>query len=402
MSGLEVLAVVLMAAQVVFTIQVWSNIRYALQKYKRVRQYSPETALIVPCRGLDDAFEENIRSFLMQDYEPYTVLFVVEDESDAAYGVLRRVIEEYRPQTRARKVCVLAAGKAAGCSQKLHNLVFACRAVDESTDVLAFADSDACIGPQWLRHLVYPLRESQTAKNGAATGYRWFVPKTNNWATLALSGMNAKIAQLLGNTRFNLAWGGSMAIRRELFYQLQLEQIWSSALSDDLSLSAAVSKAGLKIVFVPACMSASYESVSWKELWEFGRRQFLITRVYRPKMWFFGLFSSLFSVLGLWGGAAAAVWTLCGPQPSWILIAWPLVFAFCQWLRAFLRQRMIGRLLEKDRPLLRAASRADLMLFWFFSILLLGVVASSAVGTTLCWRGIRYRLRGPTQVEVLP
>jgi hypothetical protein len=84
------------------------------------------------------------------------------------------------------------------------------------------------------------------------------------------------------------------------------------------------------------------------------------------------------------------------------LIAWPLVFAFCQWLRAFLRQRMIGRLLEKDRPLLRAASRADLMLFWFFSILLLGVVASSAVGTTLCWRGIRYRLRGPTQVEVLP
>ncbi|HOL89101.1 MAG TPA: glycosyltransferase [Anaerohalosphaeraceae bacterium] len=402
MSGLEILAAVLMAAQIVFTIQVINNTRYALQKYRRVREFRTKAAVIVPCRGLDDAFEENIRSFFLQDYEPYLLLFVVEDEQDPAYPVLKQLMEQCRPQSRANNVRLLTAGRASGCSQKLHNLLFAVRQADADTQVLAFADSDACVGPNWLSHLVYPLRDSQAAKNGAATGYRWFVPKTPNWATLTLSAVNAKIAQLLGNTRFNLAWGGSMAIRVDTFRRLNLEQVWASALSDDLSLSEAVAKAGLKIAFVPACMSASYESVSWKELWEFGRRQFLITRVYRPRMWLFGFFSSVFAVFGLWGGVAAAVWTLRTGRPSWILLLWPAVFAFCQWLHAFLRQRMIGRLLEKDWDRLKPAARADLALFWLFSIILLGVIAASAVGRTLIWRGIRYRLRGPMRVEILP
>jgi len=119
-------------------------------------------------------------------------------------------------------------------------------------------------------------------------------------------------------------------------------------------------------------------------------------------MWLFGFFSSVFAVFGLWGGVAAAVWTLRTGRPSWILLLWPAVFAFCQWLHAFLRQRMIGRLLEKDWDRLKPAARADLALFWLFSIILLGVIAASAVGRTLIWRGIRYRLRGPMRVEILP
>lgn len=402
MNGLEIFAAALMAAQAVFTVQVINNVRYALQKYRRSRQVRMRAAVIVPCRGLDDAFEENIRSFFLQDYEPYGLRFVVEDEADPAYAELKRLIEKYQPESRARDVQLLVAGRASGCSQKLHNLLCAVRNIDADTQVLAFADSDACVGPDWLSHLVYPLRDSQAAKNGAATGYRWFVPKSNNWATLTLSAVNAKIAQMLGNTRFNLAWGGSMAIRTDTFRRLNLEQIWSSALSDDLSLSAAVIQAGLKIAFVPACMSASYESVTWKELWEFGRRQFLITRVYRPKMWLFGLFSVVFAVFGLWGGAAAAIWTLRMENPSWIVISWPVMFGGCQWLHAFLRQRMIGKLLEKDRENLKPAARADLAFFWLFSMILLAVVAASAAGNTLTWRGIRYQLKGPSRVEILP
>lgn len=401
MSGLEITAAVFIAAQVIFTIQVINNSRYALQKYRRIRSWRAKAAVIVPCRGLDDAFEENIRSLLRQDYEPYTLLFIVEDAADPAYAVLSRLIESGHGASKARDVRILTAGRATGCSQKLHNLLYGCRHIDADTQVLAFADSDACVGSNWLSHLVYPLRDSQKEKNGASTGYRWFVPKTFNWATLTLSAVNAKIAQMLGNTRFNLAWGGSMAVRVDTFRRLNLEKIWSSALSDDLSLSEAVVKAGMKIAFVPACMSASYESVRWKELWEFGRRQFLITRIYRPKMWLFGLFSSVFAVFGLWGGAVAAIWTFRTVHSSWIVASWPVVFAFCQWSHAFLRQMMIGRLLEKDRERLKPAARADLALFWLFAILLLMLVVSSAVGNTLTWRGIRYRLKGPDRVEIL-
>lgn len=402
MNGLEIVAIILIAAQIIFTIQVINNARYALDKYRRPRQlYRPKTALIVPCKGIDETFEENILSFFAQDYDAYTLFLVVQDQQDPAWPVLSRLIEQQGGQSRARDIRLLVAGRTRQCSQKLHNLLYACRQIDPDTEVLAFADSDACIGPQWLGHLVYSFRQSQREQVGSATGYRWFVPKAPNFATLTLSAVNAKIAQLLGNTRFNLAWGGSMAIRVDTFRRLQLDRIWASALSDDLSLSAAVSKAHLKIRFIPACMVASYESMTWNQFWEFGRRQFVITRIYRPKMWLFGLFSAFFAVFGLWGGIAAAVWTPIGPDPSIALIAWPIVFLLAQWLHAFLRQRTVGILLEKDKARMKPAARADLALFWLFSIILLVILLSSAVGRTIRWRGIRYRLNSPTDIEII-
>jgi len=71
--------------------------------------------------------------------------------------------------------------------------------------------------------------------------------------------LNAKIAQQLGNTRFNQAWGGSMAIRVDVFRKVGLDKIWPKVLSDDLSLTYAVKKAGMKLAFVPTCLVASYE-----------------------------------------------------------------------------------------------------------------------------------------------
>lgn len=399
---LEIIAVILIAAQILFTVQIINNVRYALKKVRKDRTgYRPQCALIVPCKGLDENFEENILSFYRQEYENYTLFFVVEDPEDPAYPVLRRLKDRQAGKSPGPQVRLLVAGKSRQSSQKLHNLLYAVEHIGPDTEILAFADSDACASPQWLSHIVYPLRESHKNKTGASTGYRWFVPKRNNFATLALSAVNAKVAQMLGNTRFNLAWGGSMAIRVDTFRRLGLDRIWAHALSDDLSLSAAVTKARLKIMYVPACMSASYEAVSWSRFWEFARRQFVITRVYRPKMWLFGLFSAVFAVGGLWGGIAAAGWTVSCPEPSMWLLAWPMVFGGCQWLHAFLRQRMIGILLEKEKAALRPAAWADLGLFWFFSIILLGILISSAFGSTIQWRGIRYRLRGPAEIEIL-
>jgi ceramide glucosyltransferase len=402
MSGLEIFALIVMAAQVIFTIQVINNARYALKKYNLAREkHRPKVALIIPCKGLDDALEQNILSFFAQEYSDYCLFLVVQEPDDPACPILTRLIEQQQGRTQAKGVRLLIAGRTAQSSQKLHNLLFAYRQIDPDTKILVFADSDACVGPQWLSHIVYPIRDKYKDENGASTGYRWFVPKASNFASLALSALNAKVAQLLGNTRFNLTWGGSMAIRVDTFRRLRLDQIWACALSDDLSLSAAVSKAKLKIRFIPACMVASYESMSWKEFWEFGRRQFVITRIYRPKMWLFGVFSAFFAVFGLWGGIAALAWTLASPQPSPVLITWPILFALAQWLHAFLRQRTIGILLEKDRAQMKQATRADLLLFWLFSILMLAILISSAVGNTIRWRGIRYRLNSPTDIKIL-
>jgi cellulose synthase/poly-beta-1,6-N-acetylglucosamine synthase-like glycosyltransferase len=379
--------------------QAHKHYRYSVKKYKRgYSWYRPRTVLIVPCKGLDLSFQQNITSFFEQDYDNYLLWFVVGDESDPAYGELCQLKNRLSQSSKAQDVQVFVAGQGQTCSQKIHNLLYCYEKISDDIDVLAFADSDICIRSYWLRHLVYPLRKT---KHGAASGYRWFIPEKNNLASLALSATNAKVAQLLGNTHFNQAWGGSMAIRVEVFRELGLDKIWPKALSDDLSLSIAVKKAGLIVVFVPACLVASYEATTWRKLFEFARRQFLITRVSAPKTWWFGLGSGIFSILGIWAGAGLAIYAGTIQNENLPLFAAvPAVFFVSQLIRAILRQRMAGKLLEHERRAMRAACAADILAFWLWSLLMLFLIISSAFGRTICWRGIRYKLLGPNEIIV--
>ncbi|UCE99384.1 MAG: glycosyltransferase family 2 protein [Planctomycetota bacterium] len=391
------IALALILSQLLFVIQTYRNYRYALKKYKKDRSgYQPRTVLIIPCKGWDLDFPKNITSFFNLDYENYLLWFVVADESDPAYDELCKLKDQLTQNSKAQDVQIFVAGKGQTCSQKIHNLLYCYERIGDDVEIMAFADSDICINSDWLSHIVYPLRQ---AKNGVASGYRWFIPKKNNPASLALSALNAKVAQLLGNTHFNQAWGGSMAIRLDVFRRLGLDKLWPNALSDDLSLSYAVKKAGMKVAFVPACLVASYESTTWGRLFEFCRRQFLITRVSAPAAWWFGLFSSLYSVLGLWGTAGLAVYAAGIAENLLLLTAVPILFFAGQASRAILRQRMISKLLEKDFPKMKAACAADIFLFWVWSLLLLLFIVSSAFGRTIQWRGIRYKLYGPFAVH---
>jgi ceramide glucosyltransferase len=394
------IALAAIISQLLFLLQTYSNYHYALAKYKKKRLWHElKAVLIVPCKGLDPDFQSNITSFFNQDYENHLLWFVVADELDPAYSELCKLKNQLSQTSKAQDVQIFVAGKGQSCSQKIHNLLYCYERVSDDIDVLAFADSDVCIRTDWLSHLVHPLRQT---KNGVATGYRWFIPKKNNLATLALSALNAKVAQLLGNTPFNQAWGGSMAIRIDVFRRLGLDKIWTKALSDDLSLSRAVKKAGMKVAFVPACLVASHESTTWPKLFEFSRRQFLITRIYAPNTWWFGLLSSLYSVLGIWGAAGLAIYAATIQHKNLDLFALvPVVFFVNQLGRAILRQRTAEKLLRHERRAMRAACLADFLACWLWSLLLLFFIISSAFGRTIVWRGIRYKLLGPTNIIVL-
>jgi cellulose synthase/poly-beta-1,6-N-acetylglucosamine synthase-like glycosyltransferase len=418
MNWYHYIALAAILSQLLFFIQAVNNYRYTLVKYKKKRSWHKlKTVLIVPCKGLDSAFHENITSLFNQDYENYLLWFVVAENSDPAYEELCKLKDQLSQSSKAHEVRILVAGKVSeseqqgnhnmqrtkyACSQKIHNLLYAYENIGDDIDALAFADSDICVRTDWLSHLVWHLRLSKT---GATTGYRLFVPSSNNLATLALSAVNVKIAQLLGNTRFNQAWGGSMAIRFDVFRQIGLDKIWSKTISDDLSLSRAVKKAGKKVEFVPACLVASYEATTWKGLVEFARRQFVITRVSTPLTWWFGLTSTLYSILGLWTGSVLAIYaaikTSIGGYELLIIVAIPVSFFIEQLSSAILRQKMTSKVLQKDWPNLRFACTADIFFFWLWSLLLLFFMLSSAFGRTICWRGIRYKLLGPTETIVV-
>ena len=396
MTVLYVIAIACIILQVLFVFQIFSHYKYVLKKFARKHtSYRPKVALIVPCKGIDTAFDENISSFYRLDYDGFELIFVVESREDAAYNRLLNLKDRLKNQTKALKTSVLVAGIAAEGSQKLHNLLYGCKNAQKDVEVYAFADSDACVRRDWLSFLVYPLRKE---KHGVSSGYRWYVPLRNNLATLALSAMNAKVAQLLGPTIFNCAWGGSMAVRVDVFQKLGIAEIWQRAISDDLTLSREVKKAKLKVVFVPGCFVASFEQTDWHSLFEFVRRQFVITRVTVPGTWWFGLFSSAFCVFGLWGFAGLTVFSyLNSLEYRQAFLAAAVVFFAGHVTKAFLRQKMVSRIFSADWPRMKIAALADIIGGPFWSLTLFFCIISSSFGRVINWRGIRYKLTGPTE-----
>jgi hypothetical protein len=291
------------------------------------------------------------------------------------------------------------AGIAESGSQKLHNLLYAFANISAGVEALAFADSDACVKDNWLSHILYPLRKD---KYGVSSGYRWYVPMKNNLATLALASMNAKVAQLLGPTIFNKAWGGAMAVRVDVFKRLGIDKIWRTAASDDLTISRAVKKAGMQVAFVPACLSASYEQMSWGKMFEFVRRQFIITRITMPGTWVFGLFSAVFSIFGLWGFAAIAAMSYLKDAGKWqVFAATAAVFFVGQIVRALMRQMVIFKLLPEDVEKMKIAAFADIAGGPIWSLVLLYCIISSAFTRTIQWRGVKYKLISPTEAARL-
>lgn len=393
------IAILLVVSQLLFTFFLYVSQKRLIYDAYRVRtEYYPETLLTIPCKGIDTRFSTNIESFYKLNYDRFSINFVVESESDPAFAELVRLREKFRDASKAKSVEILVAGVTTSSSQKNHNLLYSVSNSNDDIEVFAFADSDACVKGVWLEKLVAILRRE---KYGASSGYRWFVPTKNNFSSLALSSLNAKVAQLLGRTKLNQAWGGSMAIRRNDFYNFGIKDLWQNSISDDLSVSYAVNKNKRRVGFSPACLVASYEEINLPGLIEFARRQFIITRIALPKVWLIGLFSALYTFAGSWVALFIAIfeYNIAGEWKNPAIVS--TVFFFGTIFRAIVRQSVIRKLLPENKDQLKLAGIFDVLTNPFSSIIMMLLIFSTMFGRMIVWRGVKYRLTSANNVEVL-
>jgi len=357
-----------------------------------VGEFTPVVRLIVPCKGVEPRFDDTVRGLLIQDFPHYGITFVVESPRDPAYHRLNQLLLESH-DCPAR---VIAAGESRGCGQKVHNLLAATARLPAEVEVLAFADSDAVPDAAWLRRLIYPLHD---ARRGAVTGYRWFVPAAGNWPGTVLTAMNASIAMLCGNHPWNCIWGGSWAIRRPLFERLLDEGDWDGALTEDLPATRLVRRYGLRVAYAPGCLVASPIECSWWWLLSFGRRQYLLARVYMPGLWWMLGLTALLGQAAFWGGLAALAFCDFG-RWSTLVVALVGGLYLSESARAVLRQRTAALRFPLRRRGARLAALLDIVAHPLLNLGQLAVIASSC-GNEVTWRGIRYRLHGPHRTEVL-
>lgn len=364
---------------------------------KNATGYAPRALVIAPCRGLDQGLRENITALFLQDYPSFEIIFVSDSRDDPALSVVEEVRRQFSgagfPQSR-----VIIAGQAAESSQKVHNLMVSIREADAACELFVFVDTDARPAQNWLRSLVAPLADEGV---GAATGYRWFVPVRGGLGSRLRSVWNASIASALGaNREKNFCWGGSTAIRRETFERLDVLERWRGALSDDFAMTRALQAAHLPIHFVPACLTASLEDCTFRELFEFTTRQMKITRVYAPHLWKAVLISGLAFVPTFFGGVALVI----ARAALGLTYAWPLAFLAVIYLlgvcKAWLRLKAVNLALMSHEGLLRRDAFAQLFLWPLANLLFLYNSLAAALSSSITWRGITYELRSPTETVI--
>ena len=358
--------------------------------------YTPFATLIIPCKGVDPHFEENLRAFLSQDYPKYQVIFAVASPNDAAHECIQALVQQ--SLGGGPKVTLVVAGYADDRGEKVNNLLRGLVEVDRAVEVLVFADADAHPARDWLRSLVAPLGNSKVL---VSTGFRWYLPGARFVSQLRAA-WDTSIATLLGDHDHNFAWGGSMAIRAADFRRLQVaERYWANTVSDDYALTRAARDARGWIRFEPRCLVASREDSSFAEFLRWSNRQIIITRVYAPHLWRLGLAAHVLYCGTFILGVAMLV--LPGVTLSWggvfaVLLATILALGMA---KARLRSIVARELFpEEAAPLGRYGAR-----YWQLAPLVPWVMLFNFVAAGFSrrieWRGTQYELRSMNEVRVL-
>ncbi|MEZ5345043.1 MAG: glycosyltransferase [Pyrinomonadaceae bacterium] len=354
-------------------------------------KFGPFASVIIPCRGIDKGLKENLRPLFNQEYDRYEIIFVVDNKRDPALPVIEELAGEHGDAK------IVVAGKATDSGQKVHNLRSAVLEIDEESRVLVFMDSDARPDDKWLANLVEPLENPEI---GCTTGYRWFIQKNGGFSTHLRSVWNASIASQLGeNSGSNFCWGGSMAIRRETFENLDIRAKWKNTLSDDFALTKALSDARMPVYFVPQCLTASVEDCNFRELLEFTTRQMKITRVYSPLLWAISLISAVVFNLIFWGGIA--IMFFASGLHFWIILVLVVLIFALGFGKAQLRLAAVKLVLRDYEKEIAGQTFPQVILWTLTPFLFLYNNISAVISRKIVWRGIEYELKSAKETAII-
>ncbi len=347
-------------------------------------------AVLIPIRGTawqGAALERFLASCLAQRGVSYRLIFAVEGADDPAAAPIAALA------AREPRVSLVQAGRATRRGQKIQNQLAALATLRPEDRLVVFADADVVLAPDWLAQLLRPLLLGRAE---LASGYRWILPADEAAASRFCALMDWSVATAARSRRWNLCWGGSIAISREALDRLDLPRLWDRALLDDIVLTRAARRAGIAVhaphqVLVPSPVRHDFRS-----LFDFGRRQYLLVRVHAPLHW------ALAGVTLIVPVVAALVAIGEAWQGDVLAIACLIVALGLQQLRASLRVDIARRVLPPEQAARSAAlMRRDRWRLPAAHLLHLAIWLTSAFGGTMTWAGIRYRLLGPGQVEII-
>ena len=246
---------------------------------------APQAAILLALRGADPDLAHGLKRLMQQDYPNYELRIVVDSETDPAWDVVRRSIEE----THASNVRVSPLReRPAQCSLHCASLVQLAGELDESTELFALADGDIVAHASWLRELVTPILQGQA---DATSGNRWYAPPRGRFGSILRYVWNA--AAVIAMFSYGIPWGGTFAGRTGDLHRSGLIDKWKKALAVDAPIHDCWRRLGLRIRFVPSLMMVNREECNFAGAFAFLSRQLTWSRLYQPRpFWYMYAFNA--------------------------------------------------------------------------------------------------------------
>ncbi len=278
-----------------------------------------KVALVLCLRGADPGLSDCLSGISAQNYTNFELHIVVDSQEDPAL----ETVNHFFADKNLKPVLHVVQQPHSSCSLKCSAILEAVAKVPIHVPTLAFIDADTVPDPNWLRDLVTPL---QAVNVGATTGNRWFSPGEATLGSYVRKIWNA--AAIVQMDLYNIPWGGSLAIKRDVLIQCNLPELWQHSFCEDTLLTTALECQGLQVVRVPQLIAVNTESTSVRDSFFWITRQLLTVRLYHPK-WILvkihGLATTVGSVIAPLG-LMALIWQGNQREFLWLL----LVFLFFQ------------------------------------------------------------------------
>lgn len=328
-------------------------------------------SILKPLCGAEPSLYENLRSFCQQDYPEFQIVFGVLDPADAALSVVERLVAEFP----SLPIDVVINSQQHGGNRKTSNLINLL--AQARHDVLVMADSDARVGPDYLKIVTAPLVDRQV---GLITCTFRGIPTPRIWSRLGAMYINewympsVLVARLFGHQGY--VSGQTICIRRETLQAMGGLQTIADHLADDHQLGERVRGLGLRIVLSHYMPTAEHDEATFELLNRHELRWMSTLRILRPRSFrlIFFSFSLPLAALGI---------MLATAEPVLSTVAWVLFLS-----------TVVARLLVYGVHRLRGGRSllSDLWLVPARDLLICRVWWLSFFTSRVTWRGTEFEV----------
>jgi ceramide glucosyltransferase len=366
----DVVLLVALAPLAYYVTAIIAAVRFFRRERGRpLSSFTPPVSLLKPVKGVDFGSNENFSSFCNQDYPEYEILFAVNDDSDPAVPLIRRLAAQF-PE---RQIRLVTGAAQIGANKKVNNLIALTR--DAHHDILVLTDGDVRVRPNYLREVIAPFAD---AKTGAVTSFYRGIAEQSLGAELEAIGASsdffAGVLVAEWKEGMTFALGASIATTKQWVSKIGGFEAIADMHSDDYELGHRIAKAGGEVLLSREPVWTMYPAQTAQGFWDHQVRWSRTVRLCRPISYLGLVFTH-----GLpWAMLAALV-----APAKWIAIAYLLAYLALRLVMAW----TVGVWGVGDEVL-----RRKLWLVPFRDAIYFAVWLASFVSNRISWGGEQFRM----------